>query len=221
MTLSGVDAQSDARALRVAAAYLAAKDFVISRGFESEIHWQEQRRIELVGEVEFLREVAWVILNSGFRESIVRSIFPKLSRAFHDWKSAAAIVGDNRVCRRKALMIFGSGRKIDAILDVANIVHTSGFGEVKRQLLRNPVEFIRTLPFMGDVTSLHLAKNLGVAVVKPDRHLVRVAQTAGFESPDGLCRAIWQIVGDHLSVIDLVIWRYATLRQGYTRLFQC
>ena len=69
---------------------------------------------------------------------------------------------------------------------------------------------------VGASTAFHLAKNLGVPVVKPDRHLLRVSNAAGFESPHDLCAVIADIVGDSVSVVDLVIWRYATLKPSYS-----
>jgi hypothetical protein len=202
-------------------AYFKAKDAVINSGFEAEIAWQEQRRLDLVLESEFLREAAWVVLTSGFRESVVRGVFPELSCAFCEWASAEAITSEEQRCRRDALKIFGSHRKIDAILHTAKIVHSLGFPQVKERLLRAPMAFIRSLPFMGDITSFHLAKNLGVPVVKPDRHLVRAAQMSGFSSPGEMCGAIAQIVGDPVGVVDVVIWRYATLTSATASVFRC
>src|SRR5204862_28581 len=38
-------------------------------------------------------------------------------------------------------------------------------------------------PYIGPVTCWHLAKNVGMDVVKPDRHLVRMAQASGARDP--------------------------------------
>ena len=68
---------------------------------------------------------------------------------------------------------------------------------------------------MGPVTSCHLAKNLGMEIVKPDRHLTRLAEKAGYDTVEQMCRTIADIVGDTLSVIDVVFWRYATIADAY------
>jgi hypothetical protein len=47
-----------------------------------------------------------------------------------------------------------------------------------------------------------------------------MAKAANFKYPKDLCQAIAEITGDKLSVIDLVLWRYATLDPKYTILFQ-
>lgn len=89
----------------------------------------------------------------------------------------------------------------------------------KAELQDRPIEALRSLPFMGPATTRHLAKNIGFDVVKPDRHLLRIAAVAQFSSPDELCRAISALVGDRLSVVDSVLWRYATLRSDYLDAF--
>jgi len=41
------------------------------------------------------------------------------------------------------------------------------------------VWFLQQLPFIGPVTAFHLAKNLGIEAVKPDRHLCRLSKLLG------------------------------------------
>jgi endonuclease III len=117
------------------------------------------------------------------------------------------------------MTIFGNERKIDSIIKIAEIVYQKGFDEVRNSIEFDGVKFIQLLPYMGPATSYHLAKNLGLSVVKPDRHLLRVARRTGYRSPEDLCQAIAKIVGDKVSVIDLVIWRYATLERDYLQHF--
>ena len=74
--------------------YISAAKHVKDSGFEDEIEWQRTVSIETLTEGEFLSEVAWVILNSGFKESIIRPIFPKLSLCFCNWDSAQRIIED-------------------------------------------------------------------------------------------------------------------------------
>jgi hypothetical protein len=70
---------------------------------------------------------------------------------------------------------------------------------------------LRKLPFIGPVTSYHLAKNLGIDVVKRDRHLVRLAVHLGFSSAEEMCGAFGDQVGEPISVVDIVLWRYCVL----------
>jgi len=204
---------------KLASAYLTAKETVIELGFASEIDWQHNLSFKDLTETLFLREAAWVILSSGMREAVVRAKFPALSRAFCGWGSARAIVNRKVTCRQKALCAFAHEGKIEAILQVAEEVGQKGFSEVKSLLARYGVGYIHKFPYMGPATSLHLAKNIGLPVVKPDRHLLRVTKVTGYDTPEDMCNAIAGVIGDKISVIDLVIWRYATLHRNYLSLF--
>ena len=201
--------------VRLASAYLTAKEKVIELGFAPEIDWQYNLSFGDLTESLFLREAAWVILSSGMRESVVSAKFPIVSRAFYGWGSARTIVRRKAACRQKALCAVGHEGKIESIIYVAEEIDRKGFPEVKELLARYGVEYILKFPYMGPATSLHLAKNIGLSVVKPDRHLLRVTKITGYETPEAMCNAIAGVIGDKISVIDLVIWRYATLHRNY------
>jgi hypothetical protein len=191
--------------------YMTAKERVIEAGFADEIDWQEEVTFDDLDEPTFLRESAWVVLSAGFRETIVRRRFREVSRAFFNWSSADLIMTKRETCRSDALVAFGNHRKIDAILGIVERVAAEGIGTIRKEIGSRGIEFIRELPFMGPTTACHLAKNLGVVLVKPDRHLTRIALKTGYKSAERMCRTIAEVVGDSLSVIDIVIWRYATI----------
>ena len=195
----------------LASNYLTAKERIIKAGFSSEIDWQENISLGDLDEPTFLRESAWVILSAGFQETVLRHRFAQVSAAFLDWESAVMITAQREICRINALAAFGNYRKIDAILKVAERVATAGIDTIRGQIISRGTSFLEELPFIGPVTACHLAKNLGIQMVKPDRHLTRMAAKTGYESADLMCRAISQLIGDSLSVIDLVLWRYATI----------
>jgi hypothetical protein len=210
----GVEAQP-LNAKQLACLYMTAKERVIDAGFADEIDWQEDVVFNDLDEPTFLREAAWVVLSVGFRELIVRRRFGELSKAFFHWSSADLIMAERERCMADALLAFGHRRKINAILKIVERVADEGIGAIRRHIACRGIEFIRELPFMGPVTALHLAKNLGIVMVKPDRHLIRLAGKTGYETPESMCRAIAAIVGDSLSVIDIVIWRYSTITKDY------
>ncbi len=199
--------------------YLNAKEAVIAQGFAWEIDWQTERRLDRIGESEFLRESAWTVLSAGFRETIVRRIFAPFCEAFLGMESAAVIKANRARCKRNALKIFNNHRKVTAILDIASIVDDMGFERIHRKIEQDDVRFLQTLPYIGSITAFHLAKNLGLPVVKPDRHLQRIADAAGFGSPLELCQLISNHLGDPVQVVDVVLWRYATLFSDYTMVF--
>jgi hypothetical protein len=70
------------------------------------------------------------------------------------------------------------------------------------------VEFLGGLPWLGPITKWHAAKNFGLDVAKPDRHLERVAAKNG-ESPQQLCARLAKTSGDRIATVDYVIWRAA------------
>lgn len=203
------------RSERLATAYLDAKEYVIAAGFAEEIDWQSEVTLEETTEAGFLREAAWVVLSSGFRESTVRRFFPRVSSAFFDWVDATAIALRIDECREAALQAFANRRKIDAIATIVIQVAEAGIECIKAQIHDRGTEFLQELPFVGPVTALHLAKNLGAPVAKPDRHLLRVTEAAGYESPQQLCLDISDWIGDSVAVVDLVLWRYATLSRDH------
>jgi hypothetical protein len=206
---------STAKCQRVVNFYLLAKAIVIDEGFGEEIEWQNGVRFSEVDERIFLREVAWVILSSGMREAVVRDKFPAFSLAFHDWAGASQIIMNARCCRKSAYRVFAHRGKIDSIIEIARLINDNGFCDFKDKIASQGVAFLQSLPFLGPATSYHLAKNVGLDVVKPDRHLLRISSLAGYASPGELCQGISSVVGDRLSVVDLVVWRYATLNPGY------
>jgi len=196
-------------------AYLYAKQSVINEGYLDEIDWQESISYADVDESYFLREAAWVILSSGMREKVIRNLFPTISHTFFNWQSSEKIIDNQNICRETALSIFNSPPKIDAIIYIANSIYRESFLVVYNSVYEMGTSYIMKFPFMGPATSLHFAKNLGLSVAKPDRHLKRIAREFGYNSPDKLCSEIAEMLGEKISVVDLVFWRFATLNTNY------
>jgi hypothetical protein len=180
----------------------------------SELQWQRDNRLEAFDESDLLRESAWVILCSGFRERTVRSVFDHISLSFCDWESSEAIVGSGQWCIRSAAVRFRNMRKLRAILDVSELVASTGFAELKRRICRHPIETLLTLPHIGPVTVWHLAKNLGLNTAKPDRHMVRLTEKLDFCCADHLCTVLGERFGEAPKVVDLVLWRYLADNQA-------
>ena len=200
--------------------YLHAKQHVLNEGFSDEIDWQDSLDIDLVKESEFLSEAAWVILSSGMSVKVINKVFPGISRSFLNWKSASAIVEDSANCFEESYKIFSNSRKLMAIVKMAEHVNDIGFNELIKMVKTEKIRFIQTLPFMGPATSFHFAKNIGLDVAKPDRHLIRIAQVFGYDCPNSLCSDIAIVTDEKISVIDLVLWRYAVLNRDYISFFQ-
>lgn len=210
----------DRRMERLLAAYMTAKENVIEAGFAAEIDWQQRLDFDDITEQDLLRESAWVILSAGMRETVVRVKFSAISRAFLDWVSARAIMHRSEQCRQSSLSVFAHEGKTEAILFVAMIVSRMGFDKVRNHIKKEGVDYLQTFPYLGPATAFHLAKNLGLNEVKPDRHLVRISERAGYSSADAMCKDIAEVVGDKEAVVDVVLWRYATLNRNYLATFR-
>jgi hypothetical protein len=90
-----------------------------------------------------------------------------------------------------------------------------GFPRTFLQIKEGGVNYLQQFPYLGPITSLHLAKNIGLPVAKPDRHLRRIADKLGYSCVQKLCEDIARATDEPVPVVDLVLWRYSTLRQQY------
>ena len=201
--------------IRLGLMYLDLKDFVLRAGYGRELDWQAEVDFEATTETDFLREAAWVVLSAGLSERLVRRRFGLVSSAFLEWCNATEIGKHRERCRSQAMMAFAHRAKIDAIVSIVSEVAEVGYECVKESIRQDSVSYLQRLPYIGPVTSYHLAKNLGFAVVKPDRHLERISKITGHASPLEMCTEIADVVGDSLPVVDVVCWRFATLTRHY------
>lgn len=192
--------------------YLCAKATVFDAGYADEYEWQLNRKIEKVTEHDFLEQYAWVVLNCGFRENVVRRIFPFISMVFFDFVSANKIAKHGEECVRVASVCFANEKKLRAIVDGSATVATIGFKQFMKRLWENP-NFLRELPFIGSITIMHLLKNLGADVAKNDRHLSRLSGALGFSDASQLCSHLAAHTGESISTIDVVLWRFCALKK--------
>lgn len=193
-----------------AAAHFFSKacSYVHNAGLTSEVAWQRDSDFTEFTESDLLREHAWVALCSGFRESVVRRVFDHVSLCFCDWESSEAIVASGEVCCLTAASSFSNHAKLKGILSAARQINAVGFSKFKQAVLTDPINKLQSLPYIGPITSWHLAKNLGLDVAKPDRHLVRVSQSLGFRDANHLCRELAASTGEQAKVVDIIVWRY-------------
>ncbi|SRR5579871_1365872 len=194
--------------------YKMAECYTRAAGFGWEADWQRSRVFGDFSERDLLRETAWVIMCSGFRESTVRCCFGYISLCFCDWESAREIARHRRACIDTAAARFQNYRKLNAIVNVADTICEAGFSRLQSRIHREPIVELQQFPFVGPTTSWHLAKNLGLNVAKNDRHLAKFAEQYGFSSAHTLCQVIADMTGEPKSVVDIVLWRFATLFSG-------
>jgi hypothetical protein len=188
--------------------FAAATAYMANADRDAEVRRQRQVALDEFSETDLLREAAWVILCSGFRERIVRRVFDHISLCFCDWESASAILDADPICRTAAMASFRNPTKLRAIVAAARHVNEKGFAAFKQAVLAAPLFELQHLPHIGPVTVWHLAKNLGLDVAKPDRHLTRVSLTFGFDDADHFCTTLAKVIGERPKVVDLIVWRY-------------
>jgi hypothetical protein len=189
--------------------YAAAKRWLTDAGFQHEIEWQQSLDPTQMVESDFLREAAWVVYCSGFREAIVRRLFNPISLCYFDWRSARDIALHADRCVASALRVFANRRKHIAVATIAHRVNELGFEPFRTAVCAEPLVFLSRLPQIGAVTSFHLAKNLGFNVAKPDRHLVRLKDLLGYRDVEQMCAVISSATGDSVATVDLILWRYS------------
>ncbi len=206
------------RAAALSRAYLAAKSVVLESKYASEVI-ATNPPLQMLSESEFLRELAWVVLSAGMAERVVRLKFAAVSEAFMFWSSAREISAREEICVTAALQHFAHAGKIGAIAAAARVVAEAPFHTLREKIFTNPVVELQRFSHIGPITAFHLAKNIGVRVAKPDRHLTRLSQAAGFSQVAELCACIGSFVGDDVSKVDTVLWRFATLDRNYLARF--
>jgi len=166
----------------------------------------------------FYKEYCWSICTSGFNARIVSGFFDKLCDALSPLKKVLSGNEDvNSIdVAMNAMNVFGNKRKIKAMIDCAfdlnyGVLRCGSWEQYRNNDLDCPVK-LEYLPFIGPITSYHLARNIGLTqYVKEDVHLVRMANHWGFDTAKGLCRAIQEIYPFlSLGIIDLVFWYSAS-----------
>jgi len=200
---------------RIAEGYFFAKKYIIKKGYANEIDWQDAIQIDDLTEGRFLEQYTWVVLASGMSDQVVRKIFPKVKKALYGI-SSKAVVKNKMECYKDCIAIINHPGKIKAIIGTICLVNDS-FEFIRSRLKQDGLNFIRTLPYMGAATSYHLAKNIGMEVAKPDRHLVRMTNLLGYTDVNVFCRTLSSTIAEKVSLIDLVLWRYATLDKNYEK----
>jgi hypothetical protein len=197
---------------RISEFYIDAKRILIAMGLSHEIDWQYQASTKVVNESTFMSEYAWVVLNSGMRESVIAKRFRRILDLFRHFSDLEHIL-DNELCIRESMcLLFNNKAKMNSIFASAKLIAEFPFTKWWSDLCEcnSPAALLSdSLPYMGPATSLHLLKNLGFQVMKPDRHLVRIASMWKFKSAQSLCSSISEITGDPIPVVDIVLWRTA------------
>ncbi|MCL2207490.1 MAG: hypothetical protein FWB90_05265 [Fibromonadales bacterium] len=143
---------------------------------------------------EFAEECVYVILAGGFRQKIAKRKY----REIMDF-----IYGSGDVCEKNLLPIFGNVNKIRAIIKIWNSRenYRNGFYELKTE--NEKLSYLATLPHIGEITKNHIARNLGINVVKHDVWIQRLELVLG----NKMFAQLEKDTGLNRGYIDVVLWK--------------
>lgn len=161
---------------------------VIAAGYSEQIAWCEALEPPIDAET-FASEAIYVIINAGMKNSVARPIFARVMTALRR--------------RRSCKAVYGHPGKVAAINKIWK-ERQQLFAEF--QTAEDVVAFCATLPFTGQVTKFHLARNLGEDFAKPDVHLNRLAEAERTTAQE-LCDRLARESGYRAATIDLILWR--------------
>jgi hypothetical protein len=172
--------------------YLELKAAVAAAGFADEASWTEE--LELCASPEnFFIEYAWVVVNSGMKVTVAEGIFRRVLDALLDGLPASSAYGHP-----------GKSAAIEAMFET----RVDDFDRF--QAATDKLAHLQSLSWIGPITKFHLARNLGIDVCKPDRHLVRIAAQSR-ETPVELCGRLAAASGERIGTVDIVLWRAGAL----------
>lgn len=171
--------------------YRSVKQYVIGRGYQGDIDFYEKTRFESFSAINFLEQFTWVVLSTGMKNQVAQKMYDRL------WSEG---IGTVKYQKKKEAILAVHGR------------YEEHFEKIKSlPTVEEKIEYMYNLPFIGNITKYHLAKNIGIDCAKPDRHLERIAGYFGYSNVQKFCKEISDKMGDRVNVVDVVIWRYGNL----------
>lgn len=141
---------------------------------------------------DFALEACWVVLNSGFRNTVANKLWPTLWPAVQRGDGAAVFRNARKVRAMETLWRDRARLHAECLNKIAE--GTEAF-----------VAWCRTLDGFGAIIPFHLAKNFGLPTAKPDVWLQRLADDCG-ESTQALCLRLAGATGDRIGTVDFVWW---------------
>lgn len=179
-----------------------------------------------VGPDEFFQEYVWVVHATGFSAKAVGKFMPRLMKAYGSWEDLGGEEFDRAFERVREAC--NNPAKARAVWRTSGGMREElrpwdpGLGlrwERYRDSKLSSPDLLKELPYVGPVTCFHLARNIGLLeCVKPDLHLVRMAEHWGYGDCVSMCEDL-RPEGMPLGIVDLILW-YAASTFGTTELKQ-
>lgn len=173
--------------------YHTSREQVIKAGYLWEIELVENRYFKDVDLIEFMDAYIFCVFNVRMKNQIAQKMYEKFLNSGCDLNT----IGHPNKKRAIGECIEKSGKWFAGLMNCST--------DMER------VEYLDTLPMIGEITKYHLARNLGMDVAKPDVHLVRLMKRFEFKDVQEMCRYIYERTGDRIGVVDVVLWRWCNL----------
>ena len=164
-----------------------------ARGYGPTIEWTE-RLSPPDGPDDFAQQTIYVICNSGMANTVATVIYDRCMNALRNDLSVTDVFRHP-----------GKSLAIDAIWRERER-HFADY-----MAADDKVTALRSLPWIGEITALHLAKNFGADVAKPDVHMERLSR-AESTSTEELCARLSAETGYRAATVDTILWRACALK---------
>jgi hypothetical protein len=161
---------------------------VRERGFGPTIEWTESLTAPPDPD-RFADATIYVICNSGMANNVAAGIFERCRAALREGRPVSAVFKHP-----------GKARAIESIW------HNRAQLFAAYLAAEDKVAALRELPWIGEITALHLAKNFGADVAKPDVHMERLARVED-TTTEVLCARLASETGYRVATIDTILWR--------------
>ncbi len=195
-----------------------------AREFTEKYYHEDMDRIwstkfDEVGPNQFFIELVWVIHATGFNAKVVAKLLPRLTPAYgigedgSGWDRLGKEAVDSMLARvlpvcnnpQKARAVHSTAKLMADSMFPDDVLRTESWEDFRRVRLSSPA-LLAKLPYIGKITCMHLARNIGILdCVKPDLHLVRLADHWGFKDCVEMCLAI-KPEDMPLGIVDLCLW---------------
>lgn len=164
-----------------------------AQGYGPTIEWTESL-LPPNGPDDFARQTIYVICNSGMANTVATVIYDRCMNALRNGDSVTEVFRHP-----------GKSVAIDAIWRERDRYF------VEYLSADDKVAALRALPWIGEITALHLAKNFGANVAKPDVHMERLAR-AEATTTEKLCARLSTETGYRVATVDTILWRACALK---------
>ena len=184
----------------------ALSDYNKAYEFTIKTHKTDLERIDSINGLmknfdDFFYEYVYVVIASGFKGRVAARLTPLLV--------------DCKGNMEKMQQIFKNQRKLNAIKDVWE--KRNNWEELRSSFVN--VDSLTNLPFIGNITKFHLARNIGlISCAKPDLHLCRwckiICGKDDEEAVMDITKIIGEKVGSKQGSVDFALWVWLSHNKG-------